>query len=88
MANFFSTAWARLQAETPSFFKKVRNIGKSLLAAGTAGIVPQMAANVATPPLLITLATHAIVVGTVMTLVASFACKDAPEVDPNQPKKP
>lgn len=83
MSNFFTHAWERLQAETPTFFKKVRNIGKSLIAAGTAGIVPSLAANVPTPPLLITFATHAIVVGTVMTLVASFACKD-----PNDISKP
>lgn len=76
MSNFFSQAWARLQAETPSFFKKIRTTGNSLMATGTAATAAQIVPNVKIPPAIVTLGTHAIVVGFVMTLVASLACKD------------
>lgn len=80
MSNFFSQAWERINSQTPTFFKKIRTIGNSLMATGTAATASQIVPNVKIPPTIITLGTHAIVVGFVMTLVASFACKD-----PNEP---
>lgn len=82
MSNFFSHAWDRLQAETPTFFKKVRNIGKSLMATGTAALVPQIVPEVKMPPILLTLGEHAVTIGFVMVLVASFACKDPADITP------
>jgi ribose/xylose/arabinose/galactoside ABC-type transport system permease subunit len=91
--SFLSTAWARLQAETPTFFKKVRTWGQSLMATGTAATASQIVPNIKVPAIIVTLGTHCIVAGFIMTLVASFACKDpndAPQtaIDPNQSKKP
>lgn len=84
MSNFFNAAWARLQAETPTFFKKVRNIGKSLMATGTAALVPQIIPQVKMPPVLLTIGEHAVTIGFVMVLIASFACKDTTDLPPTK----
>lgn len=82
MSNFFSTVIARFKSESPTFFKKVRNIGNSLMATGTAAISTQIIPQVKMPPVLITLGTHAIVAGFVMTLVASLTCQTPPDTPP------
>jgi len=80
--SFLSTAWQRLQAETPTFFKKIRAIGNSLMATGTAATASQIVPNVKVPPIVIELGTHCIVAGFIMTLVASFANTNPPPEPP------
>jgi predicted ABC-type sugar transport system permease subunit len=82
MSNFFTTAYARLKTESPAFFKKISTIGKSLMATGTTAIAAQIIPQVKMPPALITLGTHAIVAGFVMTLVASLTCQTPPDIPP------
>ncbi|MGV8946901.1 MAG: hypothetical protein ACOH1N_10770 [Lutibacter sp.] len=69
----------RYKKSTPTFFKKLRNIGIALVATGGAII----AAPVTLPALVITIATYLTVVGTVATAVSQAVVSD----DENEPKK-
>jgi hypothetical protein len=62
----------RLTSETPSFFKRVRNIGLMLTAVSAA----IMAAPVALPAALVTVAGYLTVAGAVATAVAQAAKND------------
>lgn len=90
--SFFNTAWKRLQAETPIFFKKVRRMGATLMATGGSCLGAQIIPNVTMPPSLIEIGKDVVIGGFIMTLVASLACQDPDDihknVDPNQPPKP
>jgi len=66
----------RLNAPTPKFFRLLRTIGMALAAAG--GTL--LAAPVAIPATLITLAGYMTVAGTVMTVVSQTAVESE---DPN-----
>jgi hypothetical protein len=62
----------RYKKPTPTFFRKLRNIGIALAATGGAII----AAPVALPALVITIATYLTVVGTVATAVSQAVVSD------------
>ena len=69
----------RYKKPTPTFFRKLRNIGIALAATGGAII----AAPIALPALGITIATYLTVVGTVATAVSQAVVSD----DENEPEK-
>jgi len=62
----------RYKKPTPSFFRKLRNIGIALATAGGAII----AAPIALPTLVITIATYLTVAGTVATAVSQAVVAD------------
>ncbi len=62
----------RYNKPTPTFFRKLRNIGIALAATGGAII----AAPIALPALVITIATYLTVVGTVATAVSQAVVSD------------
>ena len=62
----------RYQKPTPSFFRKLRNIGIALATAGGAII----AAPIALPATIITIATYLTVAGTVATAVSQAVVSD------------
>jgi len=62
----------RYKKNTPSFFRKLRNIGIAMAATGGAII----AAPIAFPALVITIATYLTVVGTVATAVSQAVVSD------------
>jgi hypothetical protein len=61
----------RMQAPTPKFFRVLRTIGVSLAAAG--GVL--LAAPLALPAVVISIAGYATVAGSVMTAVSQSAVK-------------
>ncbi|MHB1106152.1 MAG: hypothetical protein ACYCZ2_07305 [Lutibacter sp.] len=69
----------RYKKPTPTFFRKLRNIGIALAATGGAII----AAPIALPALVITIATYLTVVGTVATAVSQAVVSD----DENETEK-
>ena len=62
----------RLQAPTPKFFKKVRNIG--LILAAVSGSI--LAAPIALPAIVIQVASYIAVAGTVATAVSQAVTND------------
>ena len=62
----------RYKKPTPTFFRKLRNIGIALATAGGAII----AAPIALPTLVITIATYLTVAGTVATAVSQAVVAD------------
>ena len=62
----------RYKKPTPKFFKTLRNIGIALATAGGAII----AAPIAMPALIVTIATYMTVAGTVATAVSQAVVKD------------
>ncbi|HEY9168350.1 MAG TPA: hypothetical protein VIN72_02575 [Lutibacter sp.] len=62
----------RYKKSTPSFFRKLRNIGIAMAATGGAII----AAPIVLPALIITIATYLTVVGTVVTTVSQAVVSD------------
>lgn len=74
----------RYKKPTPSFFKTLRNIGLALVAGGGA----ILAAPIAIPATLVTIATYATVAGTVVTAVSQAVVQDDPQLDkPDKIKK-
>jgi len=67
----------RMETPTPKFFRTLRNIGIALTAAGGAII----AAPVALPAALITVAGYITVAGTVATVVSQSVIKDIDDND-------
>jgi len=63
----------RYKKPTPTFFRKLRNIGIALATAGGAII----AAPIALPTLVITIATYLTVAGTVATAVSQAVVADS-----------
>jgi hypothetical protein len=62
----------RYTTTTPSFFRKLRNIGIGLAAAG--GVI--IAAPISLPAILVTIATYLTVAGTVATAVSQAVVAD------------
>jgi len=62
----------RYKKPTPSFFRKLRNIGIALAATGGA----ILAAPISLPALLVTVATYLTVAGTVATAVSQAVVAD------------
>ncbi|MEX2349541.1 MAG: hypothetical protein WD554_01560 [Flavobacteriaceae bacterium] len=71
----------RYRKPTPKFFRTLRNIGIALTAAGGA----ILAAPVAIPTALFTIATYVTVAGTVATVVSQAVVKDEDDDDNNEP---
>lgn len=69
---------ARLTSPSPTFFKKIRAIGLSLVGIGTA-----LATAPAIPAILVAMSAHLITAGTIATIVAQFTVVD-PEVLPKK----
>lgn len=69
----------RMEQPTPRFFRTLRNIGIALTAAGGAII----AAPVALPVAIVTLAGYVTVAGTVATIVSQSVIKDIDDNDPD-----
>ena len=65
----------RMQEPTPKFFKVLRTIGLSLVAAGGAVV----AAPIAVPAIVLTIAGYLTVAGTVMTAVSQAAVEKLEE---------
>lgn len=63
------TLQQRIQAPTPPFFKKLRNIGLALLAIGTS----IMSAHMALPDILVKIAGYLALAGTVTATVSQTA---------------
>ncbi|MDX1353679.1 MAG: hypothetical protein R3254_11760 [Thiomicrorhabdus sp.] len=70
----------RYKKPTPKFFKLLRNIGIALATAGGAII----AAPVALPALVVTIATYMTVVGTVATAVSAAVTEEEHKVAPGK----
>jgi len=62
----------RYKKQTPSFFRKLRNIGIALATAG--GVI--IAAPISLPAAVITIATYLTVAGTVATAVSQAVVSD------------
>lgn len=62
----------RLHANTPPFFKKLRNAG--LAIAGAAGVI--LTAPVSMPAIIVSIAGYAAVAGTVLTTVSQLVTAD------------
>ena len=67
----------RVQAPTPPFFKKLRNIGLSMLAIGTS----LMAAPVALPAILVKIAGYLALAGTAAAAVSQTATGNDSETE-------
>lgn len=67
----------RYQKPTPIFFRKLRNIGIALATAGGAII----AAPIALPTIVITIATYLTVTGTVATAVSQAVVSDSENLE-------
>ncbi len=65
----------RIQKPTPPFFKKLRNIGIILAATGGA----LLAAPIALPSAIVSIATYMTVAGTVATTVSQAVVSDNPK---------
>nr|BFF38527.1 hypothetical protein BACY1_03320 [Tenacibaculum mesophilum] len=74
----------RYKKPTPKFFKLLRNIGIALATAGGAII----AAPVAMPAIVVTVATYMTVAGTVATAVSQAVVKDVDESKKEAPNGP
>ena len=72
----------RFKAPTPVFFKKVQILGVSIVAFGTG--ITQMP-NVSVP--LVSIATHAIVAGGIMVLIAKLAIQNVGDETANSQLK-
>ena len=66
----------RLKSETPTFFKKLRNIGITLGTIG--GVI--VAAPVALPAVIITIGGYMIVGGSVIASVSQLTKKDVQDI--------
>ena len=66
----------RYQKPTPSFFRKLRNIGIALATAG--GVI--IAAPISLPAVVITVATYMTVAGTVATAVSQAVVSDGKKI--------
>ena len=69
----------RLKRPTPTFFRKLRNIGIALAATG--GVI--LAAPISLPAILITIATYLTVAGTVATAVSQAVVSDTNKTSKN-----
>ncbi|WP_298366043.1 hypothetical protein [uncultured Lutibacter sp.] len=75
----------RYKKKTPNFFRKLRNIGIALATAG--GVI--IAAPIAMPAIVVTIATYLTVAGTVATAVSQAVVSDTktdPETTTNDNK--
>ena len=68
MKSTFTEAWERLWSDTPKFFNKMKVVGGSLIATGTAlALVPNI------PPILVTVSGYVITAGGIMVAMSQLA---------------
>lgn len=75
---------ARWQAESPKFFKKVQNIGVSLMAAGGAATAAPVVPNLHVPELITTLGGYALTAGFAIGIVSKLTCADPTQLPNNK----
>lgn len=83
MKAFFTEAYHRFNAETPTFFKKFVRGGLTIGGAG-AGLKGIAASGIVLPHLLTVHVDHMIAIGAVTALVAKLACKAPEDLPVNQ----
>lgn len=86
--SFFSEAWNRINASTPTFFKKVGRVGIGLSATGGSLLLPNLMPQVHIPAGMITAGSHLLIVGAVMKAVASFAVSNTDDIKKPEDPKP
>lgn len=77
-----NTISKRLKAQTPPFFKKLRNAG--LAIAGAAAVI--LTAPVSMPAVVISIAGYAAVAGSVLTTVSQLVTADKASAKPKRKK--
>lgn len=75
MKAFIKEAWARLNSDTPTFFKKVGNIGSGIAASGTAIVTPEVA-GAHMPDFLVKVGVIMLAVGATMKAMAHLGSTD------------
>jgi hypothetical protein len=83
MKDFFKEAYARLNSQTPSFFKKIGTIGASFAGTGGALLVSEVA-GAHIPEAVTKIGAHMLTAGAIMKAVAHFACTDPPSNNSQQ----
>lgn len=78
MISFIKEAYSRINAQTPTFFRKVGNLGTTLAVSGGAIITPEIA-GAHIPDMLSKVATHMLTAGAIMKAVSHFACVTPPD---------
>jgi len=73
--SFFSQAYARLNASTPVFFKKLGNFGVAAAAGGGALITPEIA-GAHFPTIITKIGAHLLTAGAIVKAVSHFAVDD------------
>lgn len=68
MKSTFKEIWDRLWSDTPKFFNKLKIVGGSLIATGTALALVE---NI--PPVLVTISGYVITIGGVMVAISQLA---------------
>lgn len=77
MKDFLKEAYARLNSNTPAFFKKVGKIGMAAAAAGGAIITPEIV-GAHIPDMLVKVGAHLLTAGAIMKAISHFAV-DTPD---------
>ena len=67
---------ARWKAESPAFFKKLQNVGVSLIAAGGAATASPAIPNLHVPELITTIGGYALTAGFCIGLVSKLTVND------------
>ena len=83
--SFLKETWARLAADTPSYFKKIRAFGLSLTAGGTSMVgvpaaVHAISATVKIPEAVTTYGGHMLLAGVLISIVAGLPCQNPGDV--------
>lgn len=78
MKDFFKEASARIKSETPTFFKKVGNLGVAIASAGGAIITPEIV-GAHMPERLGAIGGYLLTIGAVMKAVSHLASTTPPD---------
>lgn len=78
MKQFFKEGLARINSQTPIWFKKLGRIGIGMTATGL-GLFSPIALGATMPPIILEIAKDMLIVGAVMKAVSAFACTTPPE---------
>lgn len=78
MKDFIKEAYTRLNSQTPTFFKKLGNLGMAAAAAGGAIITPEVI-GAHMPETLTKIGAHLLTAGAIMKAVSHFAVDTPPD---------
>lgn len=81
MKAFFQEAYNRLNQQTPTFFKKLGNVGVAAAAGGGALITPEIA-GAHFPEMITRIGGHLLTAGAIIKAVSHFAVVDPSNVAP------